>query len=123
MTTDQLNEDQKSHGGLGRGFFQRDRGGTAVAVHPDGSYGWDGGLGTTWLVDPARDLVVIVLTQLMFATSTPPRVHSEIQAAARVAAVRLVESPLSEEPATGGGATVHPQVGGFSAGRTGERIS
>ena len=25
-----------------------------------GAFGWDGGLGTSWLVDPARDLVVIV---------------------------------------------------------------
>ena len=33
---------------------------------------WDGGLGTSFLVDPARDLAVIALTQRMFETRSRP---------------------------------------------------
>jgi CubicO group peptidase (beta-lactamase class C family) len=47
-----------------------------------GAFGWDGGLGTSWLVDPIRDLAVIVLTQRMFDSPEPPPVHRELQAAA-----------------------------------------
>ena len=47
-----------------------------------GSYGWDGGMGSSWLVDPAADLVVIVLSQRLFESPQPPLVHRELQAAA-----------------------------------------
>ena len=47
-----------------------------------GAFGWDGGLGTSWLVDPAKDLVVIVLTQRVWETSQPPAVHNDLQDAA-----------------------------------------
>jgi CubicO group peptidase (beta-lactamase class C family) len=50
-----------------------------------GGYGWDGGLGTSWVVDPGHDLVVIVLTQRMFETSALPQAHRDIQAAAYAA--------------------------------------
>jgi CubicO group peptidase (beta-lactamase class C family) len=86
MTADQLTEDQKSHGGIEPGFFEGRSWGLCIAVYDGGAFGWDGGLGTTWLADPAHDLVVIVLTQLMFETPTPPRWHSDIRAAAYVAA-------------------------------------
>jgi CubicO group peptidase (beta-lactamase class C family) len=59
----------------------------SVAVSGDrtGAFGWDGGLGTSFLVDPARDLVVIVLTQRLFDNAQPPAVHTELQAAAYAA--------------------------------------
>ena len=47
-----------------------------------GAFGWDGGFGCSWLVDPVHDLVVIVLTQRTFESSDLPRVHREIQSAA-----------------------------------------
>ncbi len=50
-----------------------------------GAFGWDGGLGTSWLVDPTRDLVVIVLTQRVWETSQPPAVHDDLQDAAYAA--------------------------------------
>jgi CubicO group peptidase (beta-lactamase class C family) len=50
-----------------------------------GAFGWDGGLGTSWLVDPPRDLVVIVLTQRLWQTPQPPAVHDELQDAAYAA--------------------------------------
>jgi CubicO group peptidase (beta-lactamase class C family) len=52
-----------------------------------GAAGWDGGLGTSLLVHPARDLTVIVLTQRLFDTARAPAVHKDLQAAALAAAV------------------------------------
>jgi CubicO group peptidase (beta-lactamase class C family) len=67
--------------GRGWGFCQ--------AVYTDGpraaAYGWDGGLGTSWLVDPRRDLVVVVLTQRLFEMALPPAVHVDLQDAAYAA--------------------------------------
>ena len=85
MTTGQLTPEQKARGGLGPGFFTGRSWGFGLAVLDDGSYGWDGGLGTSWLVDPAHDLTVIVLTQRMFETSDLPQVHRDIRAAAYAA--------------------------------------
>ncbi len=50
-----------------------------------GAFGWDGGLGTSFLVDPLRDLIVIVLTQRLFDAPQPPPVHTDIQRAAYAA--------------------------------------
>jgi CubicO group peptidase (beta-lactamase class C family) len=82
MTTDQLTAAQKAAGGLGPEFFNGRSWGFCQAVTDAGAFGWDGGLGTSWLVDPAADLVVIVLTQRQFETPALPRAHREIQAAA-----------------------------------------
>ncbi len=76
---------QKAHGGLGPGFFLGRSWSYCQAVLAGGAFGWDGGFGSSWLVDPVRDLVVIVLTQRMFETSDLPRVHRDIQAAAYAA--------------------------------------
>ena len=85
MTTDQLTTAQKARGGLMPGFFDGWSWGFCQAVYDSGAFGWDGGLGTSWLVDPSRDLTVIVLTQRMFESPDPPQVHRDIQAAAYAA--------------------------------------
>jgi CubicO group peptidase (beta-lactamase class C family) len=85
MCTDQLTDAQKAHGGLGPDFFKGRSWGYGQAVNDSGAFGWDGGFGSSWLVDPANDLTVIVLTQRMFETPEPPLVHREIQAAAYAA--------------------------------------
>jgi CubicO group peptidase (beta-lactamase class C family) len=85
MTSDQLTEAQKAHGGLGPGFFDGKSWGYCQAVLDSGAFGWAGGWGTTWLVDPAKDLIVIVLTQRLFETSEAPAAHQEIQDAAYAA--------------------------------------
>ena len=82
MITDQLTPAQKAHGGLGREFFNGRSWGFGQAVLDSGAFGWDGGFGTSWLVDPGRDLTVIVLTQRMFETPEAPQVHRDIQSAA-----------------------------------------
>jgi CubicO group peptidase (beta-lactamase class C family) len=43
------------------------------------------GFGSTWRVDPVRDLVTIVLTQRMFDSPELPELHRDIQAAAYAA--------------------------------------
>ena len=85
MRTSQLTSEQKARGGLEPDFFGDQSWSFCQAVRADGSFGWDGGLGTSWLVDPARDVIVIVLTQRMFESPALPQVHRDIQAAAYAA--------------------------------------
>jgi CubicO group peptidase (beta-lactamase class C family) len=85
MTSDQLTPEQKARGGLLPGFFDGQSWAFCQAVYDSGAFGWDGGLGTSWLVDPAHDLTVIVLTQRMFESPALPQVHRDIQAAAYAA--------------------------------------
>jgi len=85
MTSDQLTPEQKARGGLGDDFFDHQSWSFCQSVRDDGAFGWDGGFGTTWLVDPVRDLVVIVLTQRMFDGPGLPEPHASIQAAAYAA--------------------------------------
>jgi CubicO group peptidase (beta-lactamase class C family) len=54
-------------------------------VLDSGAYGWDGGFGTSWLVDPYYELAVIVMTQRLFESPEAPDVHRDIQAAAYAA--------------------------------------
>lgn len=77
MTTDQLTDAQREasvvdlRGDLGWGF--------GVGVHVRrtrptasvGTYGWDGGLGTSWHNDPAEDLTGIVLTNQTWSSPSP----------------------------------------------------
>jgi CubicO group peptidase (beta-lactamase class C family) len=90
MTRDQLTVAQRADGGdaflHGRSWSLCQ---SVIIEGPRaGAFGWDGGLGTSWLVDPARDLVVIVLTQRLFENPEPPAVHTELQDAAYAAVTR-----------------------------------
>ena len=69
MTSDQLTPAQKAHGGLGH-VSMASPGGWLCS---SGAFGWAGGLGTTWMADPAKDLTVIVLTQRQFETAGTPQ--------------------------------------------------
>jgi CubicO group peptidase (beta-lactamase class C family) len=82
MTSDQLTAEQKAFGGFGPDFFQGQSWSFGQMVQDCGAFGWDGGLGTSWHVDPARDLTVIVLTQRMFESPDLPSAHAAIREAA-----------------------------------------
>jgi CubicO group peptidase (beta-lactamase class C family) len=82
MTTDQLTPEQKARGGLGPDFFTGQSWSFCQAVQDSGSFGWNGGFGTSWHVDPRRDLVVIVLTQRMLQSPDDVELHNAVQAAA-----------------------------------------
>lgn len=81
MTSDQLTPEQKARGGLGADFFAEQSWGYGGGVLDTGAYGWAGGLGTTWMIDPAHDLTVTVLTQRQFESAGLPGVHHDIQSA------------------------------------------
>jgi CubicO group peptidase (beta-lactamase class C family) len=83
MTSSQLTEAQQASPAVGQ-FIGDGSWGLGLAVYPDGSFGWSGGLGQNWRVDLARDLVVITLTQRAFDGPKPlPAVHADILDAAR----------------------------------------
>jgi CubicO group peptidase (beta-lactamase class C family) len=52
MTSEELTPAQKAHGGLGPDLFKGRSWGFGQSVPEGGAYGWDGGFGTSWLVDP-----------------------------------------------------------------------
>ncbi|MBC8037910.1 MAG: beta-lactamase family protein [Rhizobiales bacterium] len=73
MTTDQITPEQKAASPFYPGFWDN-RGwglGLSMTTGPDGissepgRYGWDGGYGTTYIADPGRDMVAILLMQRM----------------------------------------------------------
>jgi CubicO group peptidase (beta-lactamase class C family) len=87
MSDDHLTAPQREFGMAflgGRGWGL----GTSVVLDGPwaGAIGWDGGLGTSFLVHPERNLAVIVLTQRMFDTAQAPAVHTDLQLAALTAA-------------------------------------
>lgn len=83
MTADHVRPEQRA--GMEAILGERSWG-YCTAVHVrgprQGAFGWDGGLGTSWLVDPVRDLTVIVLTTRMFDTAQLPAAHAALQDAA-----------------------------------------
>jgi CubicO group peptidase (beta-lactamase class C family) len=85
MTTDQLTPAQKAHGGLGPDFFAGQSWAFGQAVQDSGTFGWEGGLGTSWMADPARDLTVIVMTQRMLAAPDDFQLHTDLREAAYAA--------------------------------------
>jgi CubicO group peptidase (beta-lactamase class C family) len=79
MTTDHLTPEQKARSALmpgdldffGYGF------GVSVVTRRDhlptiGTFGWDGGLGTSWRSDPGEQMVTILMTQRAWTSPTPP---------------------------------------------------
>jgi CubicO group peptidase (beta-lactamase class C family) len=81
MTRDHLTPEQRAGGapilaaGQGWGY------GVAVALErsaegvPAGAYGWNGGLGTSWVMDPGGETTAILLTPTAFTSPDPPPVH------------------------------------------------
>jgi len=81
MTTDQITPEQKAASPFFPGFWDSRGWGFGVSVitrrddlsHTPGRYGWDGGYGTSWYVDPAEGLIGILLTQrVLDSPSGPP---------------------------------------------------
>ena len=64
--------------GLGIGVRERDEPGGRHA----GSYGWDGGLGTSWWTDPVAGVTAILLTNQMWTSPQPPPVFVDFWSAA-----------------------------------------
>jgi CubicO group peptidase (beta-lactamase class C family) len=81
MTTDQLTSEQKARSGLVPGAFDSQGWGFGVAMatkrtdptQPIGSFGSEGGLGTSWRSDPSERMVSILLTQAAWPSPIPSK--------------------------------------------------
>ncbi|HEY7071008.1 MAG TPA: serine hydrolase domain-containing protein [Acidimicrobiales bacterium] len=91
MTTNHLTPDQLAasspapDGSLGWGFglsVQVARTGPTYSV---GSYGWNGGLGSSWMNDPREDLIGVILTDQLFSSPALPPVHQDFWTSAYAA--------------------------------------
>jgi CubicO group peptidase (beta-lactamase class C family) len=80
MLTEQAGpvDDEGGGWGLGLGVRRTDEPGGRHA----GSFGWDGGLGSTWWGDPVTGTVAVLLTNQMWASPVPPPVFGAFRAAA-----------------------------------------
>jgi CubicO group peptidase (beta-lactamase class C family) len=88
MMSDQLTAEQKKGAEL---FFGHGAswgmGGAVVTRRTDifatpGRFGWDGGYGTSAHLDPAEDMIGILMTQRMMESPTPPKVFRDFWTAA-----------------------------------------
>ena len=82
MTTDQLTPEQKAVSGLVGGYFDSHGWGFGVSIVTRrsqvagsvGTFGWDGGLGTSWYSDPKEDMIGLLMTQRAWTSASPPDV-------------------------------------------------
>jgi CubicO group peptidase (beta-lactamase class C family) len=80
MTTDQITPEQKAVSGFFPGFWDSHGWGFGVSIvtrrddlaATPGRYGWDGGYGTSWYVDPKEELIGILMTQRVWDSSGAP---------------------------------------------------
>ena len=84
MTSDQLTEAQKAENGMFFGDGAATWGlGVSVIIRrtelagSPGRFGWDGGTGTSVYVDPAEELIGILLTQREMTSPLPPDVFTD----------------------------------------------
>jgi CubicO group peptidase (beta-lactamase class C family) len=85
MTTDQLTPTQKAASPFYPGFWDANGWGFGMCVTTArhgyltvGSYGWDGGMGTTARNDPKEGLTCILLTQRMMRGPAPEGIYTDI---------------------------------------------
>jgi CubicO group peptidase (beta-lactamase class C family) len=80
MLTEQAGpvDDEGGGWGLGIGVRRADEPGGRSA----GSFGWDGGLGSSWWTDPVTGTTAVLLTNQMWASPQPPPVFDAFRAAA-----------------------------------------
>jgi CubicO group peptidase (beta-lactamase class C family) len=70
----QLGADPILWGGRGWGFGMSVVTRRTAPSETPGKFGWDGGLGTSWAVDPAEELVTMLFTPVAWPSPTPPAI-------------------------------------------------
>ncbi len=93
MTRDQLSHAQKAGSGLYPGFFDGQGWGFGMSVvtarrdigRTVGTFGWDGGLGTSWSMDPTEEMITLLLTQRGWTSPVPPSVTQDFRTLAYAA--------------------------------------
>ncbi|RBY79541.1 serine hydrolase [Geodermatophilus sp. TF02-6] len=80
MTTEQVGpvDDEGGGWGLGIGVRRTDE----PAGRSAGSYGWDGGLGSSWWTDPVTGTTAVLLTNQMWSSPQPPALFGDFRAVA-----------------------------------------
>ncbi len=80
MLTEQVGpvDDEGGGWGLGLGVRRTDEPGGRSA----GSYGWDGGLGSSWWTDPRTGVSAVLLTNQLWSSPTPPPLFDAFRAVA-----------------------------------------
>ncbi|MGA7489086.1 MAG: serine hydrolase [Xanthobacteraceae bacterium] len=85
MTTDQITREQKAASDFFPGFWES-RGwgfGLSIVARRDdlaavpGRFGWDGGYGTSWYVDPKEEIVAVLMTQRLWDSPRAPDVQRD----------------------------------------------
>lgn len=80
MTREQVGPVDDEGGGWGLGI------GVRITDEPGGrhagSYGWDGGLGSSWWADPVTGISAVLLTDQMWASPQPPPLFDAFRRAA-----------------------------------------
>ncbi|MDQ3965106.1 MAG: beta-lactamase family protein [Actinomycetota bacterium] len=82
MTSDHLTPEQKTASDFFPDFWDSHGWGFGVSIvtrrddlaATPGRYGWDGGYGTSWHVDPKEELIGILMTQRVWDSPSPPGV-------------------------------------------------
>jgi CubicO group peptidase (beta-lactamase class C family) len=90
MTTDQIAPAQKAASIFFPEFWESRGWGFGVAVvtkrddvfATPGRYGWDGGYGTSWYVDPTEELIGVLMTQRLMDSPVAPAVFRDFWTAA-----------------------------------------
>jgi CubicO group peptidase (beta-lactamase class C family) len=85
MTTDQLTPEVKARGALTPQFFERHGWGYCISVvtqtdemgRAAGSFGWGGGLGTSWYADPKRNLTGVLFTNRSWSEPSEPPIFRD----------------------------------------------
>lgn len=92
MTADHLTPENKATNTLTPGYWDDHGFGFCVSVVTrrtgmkwPGTYGWDGGLGTSWFNDPSEDLSAILLTPASWTSPSAPPVCLDFWTAAYAA--------------------------------------
>jgi CubicO group peptidase (beta-lactamase class C family) len=90
MTTDHITPEQKAASPFFENFWDCRGWGLGVSIITrrddlagvPGRYGWDGGYGTSWYVDPKEDLVGVLMTQRVWDSPRAPAVQLDFWASA-----------------------------------------
>ena len=103
MTTDHITPEQKAASDFFPGFWDNRGWGFGVAVITrattsrtfPGRYGWDGGYGTSWYVDPEEEMVGILMTQRVWDS---PAFRASIAISGPRPIRRSTTDPMDELP-------------------------
>ncbi|MGH3146707.1 MAG: serine hydrolase domain-containing protein [Rubrobacter sp.] len=92
MKTDHITAEQKAVSGFFPGFWESNGWGFGVAIvtrrdglASPGRFGWDGGYGTSWHVDPVEGLIGILMTQRIWDSPGAPGVYLDFWTSAYAA--------------------------------------